>query len=212
MLEHLRRRPVPWNYQKSRDLAPYAFERKVPLTALRAACLSIPTETGRSANWEVVQMVRAASAGREVRCHATPDGLFRVRRDLAIRVAANFYFVEGERTKILWLQPRRGYALNEAQLGMFGALARMALLVEHFETAELEILDLSAPEPKAARVSRILHLSDLPAVSDDDVEAAIQRVVSAYDAIVAMNLDWDALRGRTTKRKDRPSDQPDMGF
>lgn len=195
LLDHLIRRPGGFSYQLARSLSPFAFAGDVPLSALKRACDVARIPSGRASNWEVVQLIREAGVGRVTQCYAMSDGRLHVRRDLSIRVAADFYFVESGKVHVFWLQPRRQYALNNSQLGMFGALLRLTLLTGDFADAEIELLDLSAQQ-RSVRNSRTLRLSDLPSVSDDEVETAIQRVVQAYDDISAMGIDWEKIRHR----------------
>jgi hypothetical protein len=209
LLEHLKRRPSPWSYEKARTLAPFAFDRAVPLSALKGACDAARMHpAGRTSTWEVIQLVRAAGAGRSLQCHEMKDGRLQIRQDLSIRVAADFYFVEQGRPSVFWLQPRRGFGLTDSELAMFGALVRMTVLRGDFEGSGMEILDLSAPDGKA-RLPRTLNWSDLPEVPEEVVTEGIQRVVSAYDAIKLMDIDWDAVRGRG-KPKDKPDHQPGL--
>ncbi|HWX48163.1 MAG TPA: hypothetical protein VNZ61_08925 [Roseomonas sp.] len=133
-------------------------------------------------------------------------GYLPIRKDLSIRVAADFYFVEKGEVSIFWLQPRRAFALDNKQLGMFGALLRRTLLTGDFEAASLEILDLSAPDRKQ-RVPRTLGLCDLPEVTEEEAAEAVQRVVQAYEAIQKMDINWDERRA---PRKERPSPQADI--
>lgn len=194
LLEHFRRRPNKWGYQKARILAPYALCGDVPLAALKHACDSAKMlPAGRAANWEVVEAVHRVGSGRILQCHGMDHGTLRIRKDLALRVASDFYFVEGGVAKVFWLQPRRGFALTDKQLGMFGALIRAALLKGDFEEAGIEILDLSTP-PRRPRVVRRLCLDDLPAIGEEELVEGLQRVVDAYDAIMRMEIDWKALR------------------
>lgn len=213
VLEHLRRRPNPWGYQLARSLAPYAFAREVPLSALKRACDSAPMmQVGRDANWEVVQFIRDAGAGRNFQCHPMRDGRLQVRKDLSVRVAADFYIVEDRQVRIFWFQPRRAYSLDDKQLGMFGALLRTTLLRGDFADAGVELLDLSAPDNRHRnRVPRTLRLGDLPCVSDEEVTDAIQRVVRAYDAVCEMGINWGELRGRS-RGKGKTTGQDDLSL
>ncbi|WP_244457580.1 hypothetical protein [Roseomonas fluvialis] len=182
------------------------------MSALKAACDAARMPgAGRASNWEVVQLVHAAGAGRIVQCHGMDDGRLRVRRDLDLRVAADFYFVEGGKVAVFWLQPRRSYALTDTQLGMFGALLRLALLRGDFAGADVEVLDLAGPDGEP-RNPRTLRLADLPTVDEGMVTDGIQRVVEAYDAIKKMDIDWDALRRRGGKGDAPPPAPPPSLF
>ncbi len=209
LLEHLRRKPNPWSYQRARSLAPFALSGEVPIAALKHACDTAPMiPAGRAATWDVVQLVSLAGAGRTLQCYGITDGSVNIRKDLSVRVAADFYLVENGRATVFWLQPRRGFALTDRQLGIFGTLLRMALLKGDFVDAGIEIVDLSAP-PRQSRQVRKLGLGDLPEIPEPEVVQGLQRVADAYDAIKRMDIDWEALR-RKAKPKERKGREDDL--
>jgi hypothetical protein len=211
LLEHLKREPTRWSYQKARSLAPFAFTGDVPLSALKHACeqARMPS-VGRAATWDVIQLIHGAGANRAVQCHGMDDGRLRVRQDLTLRVAADFYFVENGRAVVFWLQPRRLYAFTDLQLGMFGALLRRALLRGDFAGADVEILDLAGPA-HGPRNPRKLLLDDLPVVDEATVTEGIQRVVEAYDRISKLDIDWAVLKRRHTRAdSSEPQAPPDL--
>ncbi|MBS7810261.1 hypothetical protein [Roseococcus pinisoli] len=210
LLEYLRQKPIPWNYQRARSLSPFAYAQEVPLSALKRACdAARMPQAGRTATWDVLQLVRMAGKGRSLQCHGMDDGFVSIRKDLSVRVAADFYFVENRRATVLWLQPRRGYALTNRQLAIFGSLMRIALVKGNFVDANLEILDLSVPPDEAERQVRRLGLEDLPHVSEAEVTEGLQCVADAYDTIARMDINWKELRQRG-KPKDRRDDQGDF--
>ena len=205
LLGHFMRPPGFFSYEVARRVSPRAFEGELSSSALKQACDTISNAVGRKSNWEAVQAVQKSGSGRNVQCYPMHDVRLKVRKDLSIRVAVDFYFVENGRVQAFWLQPRRGYVLNFEQLGLFGALIRMTLLTGDFEDAGLELLDISAPDGKV-RQSRTFTLDDLPYVEDRVVEEGIARVVAAYDEIVEMDIDWASIKRRPAG-PDRPSAQ-----
>jgi hypothetical protein len=136
------------------------------------------------------------------------DGFVQIRKDVSVRVASDFYFVERGKASVFWLQPRRGFALTNLQMAMFGEMLRLALLQGDFAEAGVEILDLSAPD-RSGRAPRTLLRADLPQVGEDEVTAGIQRAVEAYDAIQRMEIDWETLRRRSPP-KEKPGKQDDL--
>lgn len=209
VLDHLKNQPLGWGYRLAHSLSLPAFAGELPLSALRRACdtARLP-EIGRASNKEVVELIHEAGAGRQVRCRNMPDGTLPIRKDLLIRVEADFCFVENGRLSVFWMQPRKGYALTVRQLGMFGALLRLTLLRGQYSKAEIELLDMSAPA-RMPRVPRTYHLRDLPQISDREVTEALQMVVNAYDAVAAMDINWAETRARRQPR-DRGEQGPDL--
>lgn len=209
VLSHLRRSRPPWNYELARKMAPAALAGELPLSALEKACKSArTTEIGRKANFEVLEAIRTHGIGRSIQCYRMADGYLKATKDVTIKIAADFYYVEDGIPKVLWLQPRRSYSLNQPQLGTFCTLLRMTLLRGDFADADVEILDLSA-SPGTTRAPRVMSVRELPYVSQEQADLAVARVVNAYEAIKKMELVWD---GRKPPKKPRPSDQQEMGF
>jgi hypothetical protein len=59
--------------------------------------------------------------------------------------------------------------------------------------AEIEIFDFSTDCGKR-RLSRVLRPADLPSVIEVELTAAMQLIADAYDDVMRMGIDWDALR------------------
>lgn len=207
VLSHLRRKPVGWSYNLARHLSPLALPEGLPISAFRRACgAARMAEAGKAANLEVLEEVRRIGIGRDLQCYTKGDAYLSITKEISLRVAADFYYVEGGVAKLVWLQPRRTYALDDKQLGTFCTLLRRALLVGDFVDADVELFDLSAP-PRSPRNPRVMSVRELPQVSEDQATAVVGRVLSAYQTIKEMELDWSHRR---SAKREKTSAQTEM--
>jgi hypothetical protein len=211
---HLLQPPVPVDYRIARSLALAAFSHGVPRSALIRACNAAEIEVERKMNVEVIRLVWDLGEDRRVRCYpptdkrlTIPDGKIRLRRDVIVRVLIDFLYVEEDQVRYFWAQFRKGFALSDIQLGVMASVFRKTFLVDDDRAADLEIFDMSAPKGSGSRNPRILRLSELPTIPDDAVVDVLQRVVDAYDAVRAKDIDWASVR-----RGRHPPPPPPPGF
>lgn len=198
---HLLQPPVPVDYRIARALALAGFSHGLPWSALLRACNAAEIEVERRMNAEVTRLVWDLGEGRRVRCYARddkrltiPDGRIRLRRDVVVRVLIDFLYVEDDQVRYFWAQFRKGFALSDIQLGVMASVFRRTFLVDDHRAADLEIFDMSASKGVGSRTPRVLRLSELPTIPDDTVIDVLQRVVDAYDAVRAKDIDWASVR------------------
>lgn len=209
LLDHYERPPTPWSYAPARSVAQPAFAHDAPFSALIRGMLTSGSPAGRKQNAEAVDHIWQAGQGRSIRCQPLPPRQIALRRDVSVRVPVDFRFTEERKPHVFWVQPRRGFAFNRLGLRVLGSIFRMTYLVDELESAGVEILDLSAPTG-GRRVHTVYRLPDLPTISDDEVTAILQQVVSAYDAICAMGRNWDAEARARRGAKPPPPPAPGL--
>lgn len=203
LLNYYDQRPGTFTYNPIRQIAGAAFAHGVPRSQVQATVTTRGSPSGRRQNLEVADLLWEAGEGRSVNCYPLGQGLFPVRRDLSIRVPADFLFVEGGCPKVFWFQPRRTFAMTKLGLGVMGSVFRMTFLVDELAHADVEVFDFSAPH--RVRQTARYTLEDLPTLSDDEVTAVIQRLVRAYDTVCKMGRDWKAeAESRRAKRPPPP--------
>jgi len=186
LLDYYDQPPGGFNYNPSRRIARAAFSQAVTQARVRAAVSN-----------------QGVPAGRAINCYPLSHGRFAFRRDLSIRVPADFLFVERRTPHVFWFQPRRSFALSELGLGVIASVFRMTFLIDDLASAGIELLDLSAPNGTRLHVQYTLET--LPTLSDAEVTAVLQQLAQAYDAICVMQRDWVAeQRARRAKRPSPP--------
>ncbi len=216
-------RPVPSvSYRHARANSQTAFSHAVPFAALKRGCERLRLETERKINLDVTEFLWDHGEGRDVRCiniddHrlSLPPGVIRLRKDVIIRVRADFIYLENRIPKFFWVQPRRGFALSTHQLGLMGSALRHTLLRDDdvfgpgYGPMDLEIFDLSVPPGLKERVPRVYSSNTLPLVAASDVVEVLQRVVDAFDHVMTKPINWDAIRSRQPRKPPSSQDSFD---
>jgi hypothetical protein len=204
LLDYYERIPGLFNYVPARQVSAAAFAHGVARSQIAAAVTSRGVPSGRKQNLEVAEHVWEAGQDRSVSCYPLSDGRFPIRRDLSIRVPADFLFVENRKPHVFWFQPRRSFALTQLGLGVIASVFRMTFLADDFANAGLELLDLSAPH--GVRLHVQYTLESLPLLTDVEVTAVLQQLVQAYDEVCALRRDW----GARAERRSRPPMEPGL--
>jgi hypothetical protein len=208
LLAYYEQPPGQFTYMPARQVAPAAFSHGVARSQIQKAVASRGSPAGRGQNLEVADHLWDAGNGRSVSCYPLTHRHFPIRRDLSIRVPADFLVVEDRLPHVFWFQPRRTFALTQLGLGVIGTIFRMTFLVDDLANAGVELLDLSAMG--ATRQHVRYRLPDLPTVSDAEVTAVLQRLVRAYDTICGMDRDWDADAKSRRERRLPPTIGPGL--
>lgn len=191
-----------FSYRLSHGLCRHAYGRTLPLQQILAGCERLHNKQGRNCNKEILRLVWDLAAGRPIYTSELPTKTLVLRKDLSIRVAPAFYYVESRRASAFYLQPRkdRKYALSLAQMGLLASIMKATYLVDDFEGVGFEICDLSAP-PGQDRQPRIFTLKDFNLLSEAEVNELLQRFARAYDT----------LKARGIEQKKRPPKRPPAG-
>ena len=180
---------APFNYELVRRLSIALSKGDVPLSQVEAACARLRNKAARKPNADVARLLWRHLYGRSLFVHHLDKRLFPLRRDLGIWVKPIFYYVENGRVVIFWLQPRKTYALTDEQLGVLSSVIRRTFIVDDFEAADIEILDLSAPAGANDRATRVFSLESFKSISDEDLLSAFSRFAAAYDQVRASGFE-----------------------
>jgi hypothetical protein len=193
-----------FNYSLSQRLSSIVYSHSMPLAHALSACQLEPTRQGAKQNAKVIELIWDAGNDRTIIPYKLQAKTFRIRRDLGIRVAPPFYFVENGSPQVFWLQPRKTHSPSGTQFGLLAAIIRSTFLVDDFAELGLEILDLSSFTGTKFRQTRILRIEDLVLPSPNDVQAAMQLFANAYDRVKSKGVE---KKRRTSKR---PPMHPDF--
>jgi hypothetical protein len=126
-----------------------------------------------------------------------------LRKDLSIRVAPPFAFVENGRPSVFWFQPRKGHALSFSEIALLASIMKATYLVDDYEGVGFEICDLSAPDGKR-REPRIYTLSDFDLLPEAEVAERLQRFARAFDELKAEGIE------QKRRKPKRPDAGPDL--
>lgn len=191
-----------FNYHRARALCRYAFGRMLPLQQILEGCRRERTEQGRHCNSEVLKLLWGMSAGRVVQTYELAPRFLTIRKDLNIRVALPFYFVEGRRAYAFWLQPRKSYALNTKELALLASMVKLAVLVDDFQDVGFELCDMRAPAEGEDRQPTTYHLESFEILSETETRDRLQLLAIAYDRLVARGVQRSQ---RTPKHPPSPA-------
>jgi hypothetical protein len=193
-----------FNYKIAQKIARHILSHAIPLKDGLKACEAHWHAGARVQNGQVICALWEAGNNRIISPYEVAPKIIGIRRDLQIRVAPTFGFVERGSASLFWLQPRRRFALSLNQLGFLASVIRRTYLVDDFAEVGLEVFDLSVPEGQADRVPTRYSLADLPALPNAEVQDCLIRFVLAYEALVQSGVTRKVRK--PAKRDPRPPD------
>lgn len=188
-----------FSYRPAHTLCRYAFGHALPLGRILDGCHRVRNKQGRTSNSEVLRLLWNLSEKRSVTTHELKPKKLDLRKDLSIKVAPPFYFVENGKAYVFWLQPRKGHAHSLAELGLLASIVKVTYLVDDWEDVGFEVCDLSAPILGGKRDPRTYHLESFSLHSETEVHEALQRFARAYLSLKAKGIE---TKKRSTKRPD----------
>lgn len=194
-VEYFNMRPIPWNYRRSPRIIKQAYKGLHSLPPLIAGCMDEKNTTGRSSNMEVVNLTAPLAFGRKTQVFDLTPRRFHFGRDRSAAYRVPFFFVENGVIKVYLLQPRKGAGLDLNEFGMVATAMKKYLLDVEFygQKIDIEFVDVSCPEPKAARLVQRYTLSDLKLWSEKRLSDRL--------TLISQALDWAAESGRIEKRR-----------
>lgn len=194
-----------FNYRCARSLARYAFGRMLPLQQILDGCKRERTAVGRGCNEEVIKLLWEMSKGRSVQTYPFAPRLLHIRKDLSIRIALPFYFVENGLAAAFWLQPRKGYSPNVGELALLASMVKLTVLVDDFKDLDFEVCDMSAPAANSERKPTIYRLDSFRLLSEAETREKLQLLAIARDRLVARGVQ----RSQRTPKQAPPAG-PDL--
>lgn len=192
--DHYRRPLIGWSYNPVRSASRPIFSGDLTAASIEAKFAApskhedprSPKAIGRKANREVALLLREHAEGRVFQCYDLKPRKVFLSAEHSLTVSPGFYFVEGGKVKIFWLQPRRTYALTIAQMGVLNGLLTLSHFRDDFEDAELELLDLSAVD--GVRIAHVFGRADLPVLGDEQLKVGLEHLLRAYLALKDRDL------------------------
>ena len=192
-----------FSYRAAHGLSRFAFSHTLPLAQILAGCEGMRNKQGVVCNSEVLSLIWELAKKRSViSSYELPIKRLPLRRDLSVKVAPPFAFVEHDKASVFWLQPRKWHALSVGEMAFLASILKATYLVDDYEGVGFEICDLSAiASLSGKRVPRTYTLDDFDLLPEAEVQERLQRFARAFDALSA----------RGVEQKKRPGKRPDTG-
>jgi hypothetical protein len=189
-------------------MSPPLLAGDIALSAALDACSTSGHPNGRAPNAEVATLVAHAGVGRQLQCHRLTARFFPIRHDLQLKVPADFYLVEHSLPIVFWLQPRKGFTLDDTQRRLLASVVNMTFAAE-WDGFDFEVLDTNPAPGSKERAPRTFRLADMPLVAEAEVAEIMQRFADAFDIVKSMDLGkGDEAAGEAGEGRDDSPDRP----
>lgn len=198
--KYLRSQGPAWSYDPCKRLSRAVFSAEMPRMAAVTACGRIGHVLGRSFNATVGGLIWDAAKDRgQFLCHELTARHLHLRADIAIKVNPSFFFVEGGRPVLFYLQPRSGHVPSKDGLRVIASAIHSLYAIDEWTNADMLLLDLSKPEGCNERAVAPYSFADLPPLPTAELERFFQRFVDAYDLLTLEGVKRAPRRPRPSK-------------
>ena len=205
--KHLLSQGPAWSYDPSKRLAKAVFAAEMSRRAAVAACGHGGHVLGRPYNALVGGLIWDAAQDRgRFMCHDLAARHLHLRSDMAIKINPSFFFIEGGRPVLFYLQPRSGHVPSKDGLRVIASAIHSLYAIDEWANADMLLLDLSKPEGCKERAVAPYSFADLPPLPTAELERFFQRFVDAYDLLTSEGVE------RAPRRPRPPRDRGDGLF
>ncbi len=170
------------------------------------ACFKIGSPSGHKQNAEVVRLLCDWAAGREFRFYGIRTDFLPIGPRFAIPVPIQGYLVEKGAASFLWMQPRKGFNPNSAQLSMIATCIRDVYGREDFEKVGLTILDFAASMNDSERSLNVFGFEDFELLSRAELSELLGIFAAAYRSLVQVGYTKPTRPSREKRPDERQSD------
>ena len=167
----------------------------------------IGSPAGHKQNAEVVKLLCDWSSARSFNFYGLSTDFLQIGKKLAVPVPIEGYLLEEGSASFLWMQPRKSFNPNRAQLSMIGTCIKDVYGSDDFEKVGLSILDFSAPAKGEARVLSVYGYEDLDLLSRAELSDLLTAFATAYHSLVKAGYSKPV---RPTKEKRPDERQRDL--
>lgn len=205
----LLKEPTPvWGLDIVRDQGGALFDGSLQLNAVdQAIDRRYPKEKYSSANTsnkEVARLIVECAKGSLVQSRRYPPvSPMSLGKTILIMGRCDFYYVENEVPKIVFIQARKTKAPDLDQMKVLAAVMRETLITRDFERrkALVEVLDFGANK-HGVRHCRLLSSDQLTPMSADQLNETLRGLEQALQEAVAAT-DWRNLKAKDDRRREK---------
>jgi hypothetical protein len=181
--EKLEASKIDFSYRPTDRLIKPLMEGSIsPELAVRL-CEAVKNPKGAKANAELVQAFGGYVRGKKVAWfNPYPVETYRISPDIGIPINPSGYWVDEGVLKVLWLQKWKNRTLDPIQRAILHTiLDRRVFAGDDFSGADLEWVDLRAPDKKSSRVVEVRNRKDFGLLSDAELKAYLDILLEAFN-------------------------------
>lgn len=207
LLEYYERGGGNFNYNPARNIGIKYLKGGLKTEVAVASCYKIGSPAGHEQNAEVGKLLCHWASGRSFNFYGLSKDFLQIGQKLAVPVPIEGYLVEEGSASFLWMQPRKSFNPNQAQLSMIGTCIKDVYGSDDFEEVGLSILDFSAPVKGEDRVLTVYGYEDLDLLSRAELSELLTAFATAYHSLVKAGYSKPV---RPTKEKRPDERQRDL--
>lgn len=181
--DYYERGGATFNYDPARKIGTKFLSGGLKAELAVGACFKIGSPSGHKQNAEVVRLLCDWTAGREFSFYGIRTDFLPIGPRFAVPVPIQGYLVEEGAASFLWMQPRKGFNPNSAQLSMIATCIRDVYGREDFEKVDLTILDFSAPMNGSERSLKVFGFEDFELLSRAELSELLSIFAAAYRSL-----------------------------
>lgn len=195
-----------FNYLSANRAIKSAYKGLHSESQLLQTCLRENTKQGLKANQEVVSLAAPLAFGRSTQVFDLSLKQFQFGRSLHSAYRISFFYVEDGKVVLYFLQPRKHRRLTLDQFGMIATIHKRYLLDTEFygQAADVEYVDVSAPNDKASRKLKRHRLSDLELWPEERLADRLTMIAKALEIVNESGMLAPRRRQQRPPAQDLP--------
>ena len=173
---------IDFNYLPATRLYKPLMENVFTTAQAVDQCKRIKNPKGVKPNSELIEAFGIYAADKKVAWfNAYPRDIYPIAPGVGIPLNPHGFWAEGGKLRLLWVQTWKGRTLDPLQKAIFHTiLDRRVFVGDDFGSAELEWIDLRAPDRKSPRGVEVLNRKSFDLLTDDELKRHLDILLEAF--------------------------------